>query len=73
MKPRVCKIMTHKENYPSDTISDFYKRSFTIPLLEEVYGQLKRRFEGNNLKVFNGLYVIPNVMMAVVNRPEDPD
>ena len=73
VKPRVCKIMTHKENYPSDTISDFYKRSFTIPLLEEVYGQLKRRFEGNNLKVFNGLYVIPNVMMAVVNRPEDPD
>ena len=29
-KPRACFKMSTKENHPSDTTSEFYKRSFTI-------------------------------------------
>ena len=40
--------MSAKENHPSDTTSEFYKRSFTIAAVDEVYHQLKRRFTGDN-------------------------
>ena len=60
-KPRTCFKMSAKENHPSDTTSEFYKRSFTIAVVDEVYGQLKRRFTGDNSIVFEGLYIIPNI------------
>ena len=60
-KPRTCFKMSAKENHPSDTTSEFYKRSFTVAVVDEVYGQLKRRFTGDNSIVFEGLYIIPNI------------
>ena len=47
-KPCNCFKMSAKENHPSDTTSEFYKRSFTIAAVDEVYRQLKRRFTGDN-------------------------
>ena len=67
-KPRTCFKMSAKENHPSDTTSEFYKRSFTIAVVDEVYGQLKRRFTGDNSIVFEGLYIIPNIMIYSVNQ-----
>ena len=60
--------MSAKENHPSDTTSEFYKRSFTIAVVDEVYGQLKRRFTGDNSIVFEGLYIIPKLMIYSVNQ-----
>ena len=40
--------MSANKNHSSDTTSDFYKRSFTIAVVDEVYGQLKRHFTGDN-------------------------
>ena len=67
-KPRTCFKMSAKENHPSDTTSEFYKRSFTIAVVDEVYGQLKRRFTGDNSIVFEVLYIIPNIMIYSVNQ-----
>ena len=50
--------MSVKENYPSDTTSESYKMSFTIAVVDEVYGQLNRRFTGDNSIVFEGLFQI---------------
>ena len=36
--------MSAKENYPSDSTSEFYKRLFTKAVVDVVYRQLKRRF-----------------------------
>ena len=60
--------MSAKENHPSDTTSEFYKRSFTIAVVDEVYGQLQRRFTGGNSIVYDGLYIIPNIMIYSVNQ-----
>ena len=57
-KPRTCFKMIVKENYPSDTTSESYKMSFTIAVVDEVYGQLNRRFTGDNSIVFEGLFQI---------------
>ena len=53
-----------RENYPSDSSSEYYKMSLTIPLVDTVLGELKRRFEGNQTYVFSGFCVIPYVMVA---------
>ena len=46
--------MSAKEDHRSDTTSEFYKRSFNIAVVDQVYGQLKRRFTGDNYIVFEG-------------------
>ena len=53
-KQRTCFKMSVKEDYRSDTTSEFYKRSFNIAVVDLVYGQLKRRFTGDNYIVFEG-------------------
>lgn len=63
-KPRSCFRMTLKENHPSNNVSEFYKRSFTIPLIDEVRGEVSRRFTGDNSIVFKGLFVIPEIMIS---------
>ena len=55
-------------NHPSGTTSEFYKKSFTIPVVDEVYGQLKRHFSEDYSIVFEGLYIIANVMIYSVNQ-----
>ena len=51
-KPRTCFKMSAKENHPSGTTSEFSERSLTTAVVDEVYGQLKRRFTGGNSTVF---------------------
>ena len=51
-----------KENHPLDNTSKFYKGSFTIAVVDEVYCQLKRHFTRENSRVFNP---------AGTRRPED--
>ena len=63
--------MTLKENHLSENVAKFYKRSFTIPLLDEIYGQIERRLAGSNVTVFDGLYIIPDVMMTSINESGD--
>ena len=67
-KPRNCFKMSAKESHPSDTTSEFYERTFTIAVVDEVYGQLKRCFTGDNSVVFEGLYSFPNIMIYSVNQ-----
>ena len=49
-KPRTCLKMSAKENHPWYTTSEFYKRSFTIAVVDEVYGQLRVRPLGRTLE-----------------------
>ena len=62
--PRVCSKQTLRENYSPNSSSVYYKLSLTIPLVDTVLGELKRRFEGNETYVFSGFYVFPYVMVA---------
>ena len=39
------------------------KRSFTIPVIEHLENDLNARFLEKDLKIFNGLFMIPDVML----------
>ena len=67
--PRVCSKQMLRENYPSNSSSEYYKLSLTIPLVDTVLGELKRRFEDNQTYVFSGFYGIPYVMVASLKSP----
>ena len=58
-----------RENYPSDLRSEFCKLSLTIPLVDTVLGESKRRFESNQKYVFTDFYIIPYVMVASLKSP----
>ena len=67
--PRVCSRQMLRENYPSDSSSEYYNLSLTIPLVDTVLGELKRSFEGNQTYVFSDFYIIPYVMVASLKSP----
>ena len=52
--PRICSKQMLRENYPFDSSSEYYKLHLTIPLIDTVLGELKRRFEGNQIYIFSG-------------------
>ena len=54
--------MSAKENHPLDTTSEFYKRSFTIAIVDKVCCQLKIYFNRDNSRVFEP---------ATTRRPAD--
>ena len=42
--PRQASRQQHRQNIPSDNISDYYKRNFTIPILDHLISELSDRF-----------------------------
>ena len=67
--PRVCSRQMLRKNYTSYSSSEYSKLSLTIPLVNTVLGELKRRFEGNQTYVFRGFYIIPYVMVVSFKSP----
>ena len=62
--PRTCARQTARENFPAESPSHYYKLSLSIPLIDTVLSELKRRFEGNQKCIFEGLYLIPYIMVG---------
>ena len=60
--PRTCARQTARENFPAESPSHYYKLS--IPLIDTVLSELKRKFEGNQKIFFEGLYLIPYIMVG---------
>ena len=47
---------------PSNTISEYYRRTITIPILNEVITDLCHRFNPANMIFVGGFYCIPSLM-----------
>ena len=62
-----------RENYLSDSSSEYYKLSLIISLVDTVLLESKRRFEGNQTYVFTGFYIISHVAVASLERPARED
>ena len=45
--PRLASRQQHRQNIPSDSISDYYKRNLTIPILDHLSNELDTRFDAN--------------------------
>lgn len=66
-KPRLCSRQKNRENYETESTADYYRVSLAIPLVELVESELKRRFQGDQGIVFDGLYIIPHIMISNPN------
>ena len=66
--PRTCAGETAKENFPAESPCHYYKLSLSIPLIDTVLSELKRRFEGNQKCIFEGLYLIPYIMVGSLKK-----
>ncbi|XP_047130019.2 52 kDa repressor of the inhibitor of the protein kinase-like [Hydra vulgaris] len=58
-KPRTCGVQKHRDNQICDTVSDYFKVSITLPLLNHLLNELENRFDIESLIVYNGLCAIP--------------
>ena len=58
-KPRSCGIQRNRDNTPYNTISDYYRGSITIPVLDNFCIDICKRFSNDALTVYQGLSILP--------------
>lgn len=58
-------------NKPSDTISDYYKFTITIPLLDHLHSSLDARFDIDSINVYKGLSIVPAKMQSLLSNGID--
>lgn len=66
-KPRTVGRQINRANPPSDSVSDHFKKSCTIPILDFLDSELCRRFDYSNLLTYKGLAIIPKKLITLVN------
>ncbi|XP_065639536.1 uncharacterized protein LOC136072291 [Hydra vulgaris] len=59
VKPRLYGRQIYRDNYPSDTVSDYFKYSITSPILDHLINELEDRFDEGEMVVYKGLSGIP--------------
>ena len=64
-KLRTNKRQIHRANQPATAASEYYKRSLTIPLLDQLLNDLESRFSENSLTSYYGLYLLPSKIVSM--------
>lgn len=64
-KPRTSKRQVHRANTPSDSVSQYYERSVTLPFLDHLTSQLQTRFSDRNMAELNGFYAFPSKVVSL--------
>ena len=69
--PRVVGTQIHRSNAPAESVSDYYKRTITIPRLDHLMCELDYRFDSSKTEaIFNGFVIVPAKLIAIVQQPE---
>ena len=66
-KPRTCGIQLNRDNVPHSDISDYYKKSITIPLFDHFNNDMHYRFNDSAITSYNGLCILPACVSAPSN------
>ncbi|XP_028406782.1 52 kDa repressor of the inhibitor of the protein kinase-like [Dendronephthya gigantea] len=70
-KPRTVGRQTTRANHPYKTISEYYKRIITIPLIDHLCSSLDERFDIDSVNVYLGLSIIPTKMFSLIHEGID--
>lgn len=70
-KPRTVGRQTKRANHPFTSISEYYKRTITIPLIDHFNLSLQTRFDIDSVNVYKGLSIVPTKMMSLINKGID--
>ncbi|XP_065645268.1 52 kDa repressor of the inhibitor of the protein kinase-like [Hydra vulgaris] len=71
VKPRVSSCQIYRNNVPSCSTSDNFKKSLTIPLIDHLLFEVNNRFSDDALVAYDGLVIIPDKMMSYVSKKID--
>eukprot|EP00795_Rhopilema_esculentum_P016928 gene16928-biopygen6032 len=63
-KPRIASKQIHRNNMPSDTVTEYYRLSFSVPFLDHLINQISVRFSDRNIAAFDGFYAVPSNVLA---------
>ena len=59
-KPRTAQKQLHRQNTPSDSPSEYYRRVISVPFLDHMTSQIQTRFSAQSLTLLNASYALPN-------------
>ena len=57
--PRTCSWQRQRQNVPASSPSEYYRRALTIPILDELIGQMKTRFSNHHTLAMKAMYLVP--------------
>ena len=69
--PRTVGRKITRSNHPAQSISDYYKLTITIPLIDHLYTSLEARFDLNSIRIYKGLSIVPVKMMNLTMKGID--
>ena len=70
-KPRTAAFQKNRNNVPSESVSDYFKKVETIPLLDHLLTQLNVRFDSASVMVYGGLVIVPVKMLSLYHKNID--
>lgn len=62
-RPRVCSRQTLRENYPSESVADYWRKSVAIPFLDVICSEMKCRFSEEKRAHYELCALIPQVIV----------
>ena len=66
-KPRTTRLQSHRPNTPAESILEYYRRVVSIPFLDHLISEIKKRFSERNLNILDATYGMPK---NVLSNPE---
>ena len=70
-KPCTAAFQKNCNNFPSKSVSDYFKKFVTIPLLSDLLTQLNVRFDSASVMVYGGLVIVPVKMLSLFHKNID--
>ncbi|XP_065667641.1 52 kDa repressor of the inhibitor of the protein kinase-like [Hydra vulgaris] len=70
LKPRTYSIQKNRFNVPSESVSEYFKRAVTIPLIDHVSTSISTRFKSETVAAYKGLSIIPFNIISLLKRPK---
>ncbi|XP_065683362.1 52 kDa repressor of the inhibitor of the protein kinase-like [Hydra vulgaris] len=64
-KPRTIGKQLNRNNCPSESINEYYKKVITIPFLDHLSSQIQLRFCNKNIAVYNGFFAMPTNVLNI--------
>lgn len=61
-RPRICSRQQNRENYPSNSVADYWKRSVVVPFLDVICAELTSRFSEDKRAHYELCALIPAVI-----------
>ena len=62
--PRLCGRQRHRPNVPAQSPSEYFRRTISIPVLDNLLSEMETRFDKHQQTAVQGLYLIPSLLVS---------